>query len=149
MVLTEERPRPGVALLTLNLPDRRNAMTEELTAAWVSAVERLRGDDEVRCVVVTGAGSAFCAGGDLSWLEADGRSVAELRDKMLPFYRAWLGMRSLQIPSVAVINGAAVGDGSRLGAGLHRPIRRDTATLSRSLCSVGNARGHGHDVHLD
>lgn len=114
MVLTVERPGEGVVLLTLDLPDRRNAMTDELTAAWVEAVEGLRADRSVRCVVVTGAGKAFCSGGDLAWLEAGGKSVDELRDKMLPFYRAWLGLRRLDVPSIAAVNGAAVGAGAAL-----------------------------------
>ena len=74
MTLLVERPSEGVVLLTLNLPDRRNAMTDELTAAWVEAVAALRGDRTVRCVVVTGSGRAFCAGGDLGWLAAGGVS---------------------------------------------------------------------------
>jgi enoyl-CoA hydratase/carnithine racemase len=114
VVLKVERPSEGVVLLTLDLPDRRNAMTDELTAAWGSTVEGLRGDRSVRCVVVTGAGKAFCAGGDLGWLEAGGASVDELRDKMLPFYRTWLTLRSLDVPSIAAINGAAVGAGAAL-----------------------------------
>ncbi len=114
MVLTVERPSVGVVLLTLDLPDRRNAMTDEMTAQWGSTVESLRGDRSVRCVVVTGAGRAFCAGGDLSWLRAGGASVDELRDKMLPFYRTWLSLRRLDVPSIAAVNGAAVGAGGAL-----------------------------------
>ncbi len=114
MVLNVDRPSPGVVLLTLDLPERRNAMTDELTAAWASTLEGLRGDRSVRCIVLTGAGKAFCSGGDLSWLRAGGASVDELRDKMLPFYRAWLTLRSLDIPSVAAVNGAAVGAGAAL-----------------------------------
>ena len=112
--LTVERPQQGVVLLTLNLPDRRNAMTDELTAEWGQAVEALRGDRSVRCVVVTGTGRAFSAGGDLGWLASGGAGVDELRDKMLPFYRTWLGLRSLDVPSVAAVNGAAVGAGAAL-----------------------------------
>ena len=70
--LRTERADDGVALLTLDLPERRNAMTEELTAAWAEAIPALAADPRVRCVVVTGAGSAFCAGGDLSWLAEGG-----------------------------------------------------------------------------
>lgn len=114
MVLTVDRPSPGVVLLTLDLPDRRNAMTDELTARWAAAVDQLRGDRSVRCVVVTGAGKAFCAGGDLGWLQAGGASVDALRDKMLPFYRTWLGLRQLDVPSIAAVNGAAVGAGAAL-----------------------------------
>src|SRR3954454_213666 len=58
----------GVVLLTLALPDRRNAMTGELTRAWATTVASLRGDRSVRAIVVTGEGTAFCAGGDLSWI---------------------------------------------------------------------------------
>ena len=114
MVLKVERPSPGVVLLTLDLPDRRNAMTDELTAAWGTTVAGLRGDRSVRCVVVTGAGKAFCAGGDLGWLQAGGESVDSLRDKMLPFYRTWLTLRTLDVPSIAAVNGAAVGAGAAL-----------------------------------
>ncbi len=112
--LKVERPLDGVVLLTLDLPDRRNAMTDELTAAWGSTVESLRGDRTVRCVVVTGAGRAFSAGGDLGWLASGGAGVDELRDKMLPFYRTWLSLRTLDVPSVAAVNGAAVGAGAAL-----------------------------------
>ena len=112
--LRVERPSEGVVLLTLDLPDRRNAMTDELTAAWGETVEGLRGDRSVRCVVVTGRGKAFCAGGDLSWLKAGGASVDALRDKMLPFYTTWLSLRTLDVPSVAAVNGAAVGAGAAL-----------------------------------
>jgi len=114
VVLRVERPADGVVLLTLDLPDKRNPMTDEMTDAWVQAVDALRGDRSVRCVVVTGAGKGFCSGGDLGWLSSGDATVDELRDKMLPFYRAWLGLRSLDIPSIAAVNGAAVGAGAAL-----------------------------------
>ena len=114
MVLRVERPADGVVLLTLDLPDKRNPMTDEMTAAWVEAVDALRGDRSVRCVVVTGAGKGFCSGGDLGWLSSGDATVDELRDKMLPFYRAWLGLRTLDVPSIAAVNGAAVGAGAAL-----------------------------------
>lgn len=110
--LLVERADDGVAVVTLNLPDRRNAMTAELTGAWVSAMARLRADRGLRCVVVTGAGSAFCAGGDLGWLGAEpDATVDELRARMAPFYAAWLAIRELEVPTVAALNGAAVGAG--------------------------------------
>jgi enoyl-CoA hydratase/carnithine racemase len=114
VVLNVDRPSDGVVLLTLDLPDRRNAMTDELTAEWGRVVEGLRGDRSVRCVVVTGAGKAFCSGGDLGWLQAGGASVDVLREKMLPFYRTWLTLRTLDVPSIAAVNGAAVGAGAAL-----------------------------------
>jgi enoyl-CoA hydratase len=77
-LLVDRRP-DGIAVLTLNDPDRRNAMSDGMTAAWTAAIARLRADSGLRCVVVTGAGSAFTSGGDLSWL------VPALRDRMLAF----------------------------------------------------------------
>jgi len=113
--LDVERRDDGIAVLTLNLPRRRNAMTVEMTDAWRSALATLAGDRDVHAVVVTGAGSAFCAGGDLSWLEIGaGANVDELRARMLPFYRAWLAIRDLDVPTIAAVNGPAVGAGAAL-----------------------------------
>ena len=110
--LRVDRRDDGVVVLTLDLPDRRNAMTGELTTAWGAAVSKLRGDRSVRCIVVTGEGSAFCAGGDLSWIaESPDLNVDKIRDRMLPFYRTWLSIRELEAPSIAAINGHAIGAG--------------------------------------
>jgi len=107
-----DRPAAGVVVLTLDNPDRRNAMSEEMTTSWVAAVDELAGDRSVRVVVVTGAGSAFCSGGDTSWIAGEpDASVSDLRDRMLPFYRAWLSLRRLEVPTVAAVNGAAIGAG--------------------------------------
>ena len=113
--LRVERHPDGVVILTLALPERRNAMTVELTASWAQTIAALRGDRSVRCVVLTGEGKAFCAGGDVSWLAAEpDATVAALRDRMLPFYETWLALRALDVPSICAINGAAVGAGAAL-----------------------------------
>lgn len=107
-----ERPRPGVALVTLDNPDQRNAMSDPMTAAWQAAVDELAADPDVRAVVVTGAGSAFCSGGNTSWLASEpDASVDALRTKMIAFYRAWLSIRRLEVPTIAAINGPAIGAG--------------------------------------
>lgn len=107
-----ERPAPGVALLVLDLPEMRNAMSDEMTASWVAAVDHLAGDPTLRAVVVTGEGSAFCSGGNLSWLASEpDATVDRLRARMLPFYRAWLSIRKLEVPTIAAINGPAIGAG--------------------------------------
>ena len=107
-----ERPAPGVAVLVLDQPERRNAMSGEMTSSWVSAVDHLSEDPSLRVVVVTGEGRGFCSGGDLSWLAGEpDASVDTLRERMLPFYRAWLSIRRLEVPTIAAINGAAIGAG--------------------------------------
>jgi enoyl-CoA hydratase/carnithine racemase len=67
-------PSAGVAMVSLNLPRVRNAMTAELTEAWVVAMDTVRADRGLRAVVVTGAGTAFCSGADLSWLDQGSRT---------------------------------------------------------------------------
>ncbi|GAB2884493.1 enoyl-CoA hydratase/isomerase family protein [Nocardioides pacificus] len=107
-----ERPSEGVALLVLDNPERRNAMSDEMTASWVRAIDELAADASVRAVVVTGEGAGFCSGGDTSWLASEpDASVDELRTRMIGFYRAWLSIRRLEVPTIAAINGAAIGAG--------------------------------------
>lgn len=107
-----DRPFPGVALLTLDNPDQRNAMSAAMTAAWVAAIDELAADRSVRAVVVTGSGSAFCSGGDTAWIAGEpDASVDELRTRMLAFYRSWLSIRRLEVPTIAALNGPAVGAG--------------------------------------
>ena len=107
-----ERPAEGVVLLTLDNPDMRNAMSEEMTASWVRAIDALAVDPTVRVVVVTGAGSAFCSGGNTSWIASEpDASVDRLRSRMMPFYRAWLSIRRLEVPTIAAVNGHAIGAG--------------------------------------
>jgi enoyl-CoA hydratase len=137
-----ERHPDGVAVLTLDLPERRNAMTAELTAAWTEAIASLRGDRSVRCVVVTGAGKAFCAGGDLSWIgESPDLSVDAIRDRMLPFYRAWLAIRDLDVPTIAAVNGPAVGAGLCLALACDLRYVARGATLSAPFVSLGMHAG--------
>src|SRR6187200_1868950 len=110
--LRVERPSDGVALLVLDNPDQRNAMSDAMTEAWSAAVADLAGDPTVRAVVVTGEGSAFCSGGDTSWIASEpDASVDHLRTRMIAFYRAWLSIRSLEVPTIAAINGPAIGAG--------------------------------------
>lgn len=107
-----ERPRDGVALLTLDNPGQRNAMSDEMTASWVAAVDEIAADSTVRAVVVTGEGTAFCSGGNTSWIASEpDASVDHLRTRMIAFYRAWLSIRRLEVPTIAAVNGHAIGAG--------------------------------------
>lgn len=107
-----ERPSEGVVLLTLDNPGMRNAMSAEMTASWVAAIDGLAGDETVRAVVVTGEGTAFCSGGDTSWIASEpDATVDRLRTRMMAFYRAWLSVRRLEVPTIAAVNGPAIGAG--------------------------------------
>jgi len=107
-----DRPYDGVAVLTLDNPDQRNAMSDEMTASWVAAVDELAADRSLRVVVVTGAGTAFCSGGNTGWIASEpDAGVDRLRTRMIAFYRAWLSIRRLEVPTVAAVNGPAIGAG--------------------------------------
>lgn len=136
--LRVQSPADGVVLLTLDLPDRRNAMTAELTAAWATAVETLRTDPSTRCVVVTGAGAAFCAGGDLGWIaESPELSVSELRDRMLPFYRSWLSIMEIDVPVIAAVNGPAIGAGLCLALACDLRYAGERARFAAPFTALG------------
>jgi enoyl-CoA hydratase len=110
-----ERTDDGVAVLTLDDPERRNAMTEAMGDALTARCAELADDADVRAVVLTGAPPAFSAGGDLAMLEELGRRTREdgfdATDHMRAFYRRFLAVRDLPQPVVAAINGHAVGAG--------------------------------------
>src|SRR4051812_28396718 len=140
--LRVERREDGVVVLTLALPERRNAMTAELTSAFGQAVASLKGDRSARCLVVTGEGSAFCAGGDLSWIaESPDLSVDSIRDRMLPFYRTWLSIRDLDVPSIAAINGHAIGAGLCLALACDLRYVANGARLSAPFTQLGMHAG--------
>ncbi|WKN47483.1 enoyl-CoA hydratase/isomerase family protein [Nocardioides sp. Arc9.136] len=107
-----DRTDDGVAVLTLDNPGMRNAMSDEMTASWVAAIDELAADRSVRAVVVTGEGTAFCSGGNTGWIASEpDASVDYLRTRMMAFYRAWLSIRRLEVPTIAAVNGAAIGAG--------------------------------------
>lgn len=133
-----DRDDQGVVTVTLNRPEVRNAMTPELTEAFSRTVEDLRADSDIRAVVVAGAGKAFCAGGDLSWIEpGPGASIAGMRAKMRAFYPKFLGVRSLDVPTIAAIGGPAIGAGLCLALACDIRVVAEDAVLSTAFTSLG------------
>lgn len=136
--LLVDRRADGVVLLTLDDPDRRNAMSDGMTDAWRRTLGALRVAPDVRCVVVTGAGSAFSSGGDLSWIAGRNRvEVPALRDHMLAFYRTWLAVRDLEVPTIAAVNGPAVGAGLCLALACDLRYAAEDARLIAPFTRLG------------
>ena len=101
-----------VALVTVNDPERRNALTAEMSTLLRDTVERAEADPEVHALVVTGAGKAFCAGADLSALGAAGSGEAEAGLRQI--YDGFMAVGNCRLPTIAAVNGAAVGAGLNL-----------------------------------
>ena len=101
-------------------------------------MEALAGDPEVRVVVVTGEGTAFCSGGDPRWIAGEPEaSVDRLRTRMIGFYRAWLSIRRLEVPTVAAVNGPAVGAGLCLALACDLRYAAAGATMSAPFVRLG------------
>ena len=127
-----------VAVVTLDLPERRNSMSGAMTASWVDLMGLLRLDADLAAVVVTGAPPAFGAGGDLSWIVSDPEApVADLRARMLTFYRAWLSVRDLEVPTIAAINGSAIGAGFAIALACDLRYAAADARLGVPFTSLG------------
>ncbi|MFI0433545.1 MAG: enoyl-CoA hydratase/isomerase family protein [Candidatus Nanopelagicales bacterium] len=149
MHLRVDRRPDGLAVLTLDYPERRNAMSDAMTASWARAVAELRADRDVRAVLVTGAGGAFCSGGDTGWIGGDpDATVAELRDKMLPFYRTWLGIRELEVPTMAAIDGPAIGAGAALALACDVRVASERAVFAVPFLRLGIHPGMGTTMLL-
>ena len=138
------RPSEGVVLATLDNPELRNAMSQEMTASWVAAMDELTSDRSVRVVVVTGEGSAFCSGGDTAWIAGEpDATVDELRQRMVPFYRSWLSIRRLEVPTIAAVNGPAIGAGLCLALACDLRYAAAGATLGVPFTRLGMHPGMG------
>ena len=105
----------GVAVLTLNRPERLNALSRSMVDAAIAALERCAVDAAVGCIVVTGAGRGFCAGGDVTAMgdasaDAD-RTVEQKVDRQRSIHRLCGLLHASPKPTVAAINGACLGGG--------------------------------------
>ena len=127
----------GVALITVNDPDRRNAVTDEISAGLRLAVEEAQSNPKVHAVVVTGAGKAFCAGADLSALGA----AAEGGLRRL--YDGFLAVADCTLPTVAAVNGPAVGAGLNLALACDVRIAGPAALFDARFQKLGIHPGGG------
>ncbi|MFT6943209.1 MAG: enoyl-CoA hydratase [Nitriliruptoraceae bacterium] len=114
-----ERRDDGVAVVTLHDPERRNAMTPEMGDALRDTFLSLATDATLRVAVLTGTAPAFSAGGDLGMLEDHARRTRDegfdATDEMRSFYERFLTLQQLPVPTIAAINGHAVGAGLCVG----------------------------------
>ncbi|MCA9599722.1 MAG: enoyl-CoA hydratase/isomerase family protein [Myxococcales bacterium] len=138
-----------ISRIVLNRPDKHNAMTEEMGRLIADAVERINAHDAARVVLISGAGRAFCAGGDFSLIEDSSKRAAEENQRnMVAFYGTFLSVLRLRVPSVAVIHGAAVGAGLCLALAADVRLAAREAKLGANFVRVGLHPGMGSSVLL-
>ena len=126
----------GVLTLTLNRPNVLNAITDGLLDVVAESLREAATDDEVRAVIITGAGRAFCSGQDLKTAAADGDLDirTHLREHYVPAIHA---MRDLEKPVVAAVNGVAAGAGFSLALAADLRIAAESATFVQAFVRIG------------
>jgi len=145
-----ESVRDGIALLVMNRPERLNSLNNELAVGLNEALARAAENPGVRVVVLTGAGRAFCAGGDLSMI-GKGRQTGDLGG-LEPVLRAGmqivLKMRTMAQPVIAAVNGAAAGAGMNIALAADLRIAGEEATFGQNFAKVGLYPDYGGTFFL-
>jgi len=129
----------AVMTLRLNRPQKLNALNPEMGQALVHAILRASDDKEVRAVVVTGAGRAFCAGGDLELLRDVRKRKAsrELEGLLTAGKELCLAIATMTKPVIAAVNGPAAGGGMNIALACDMRIASDQAKFAESFANVG------------
>src|SRR5260370_2647849 len=140
--------RDGVALITLNRPEARNAMSDRLTPALRTQIKERGEDPEVGAILITGAGTAFCSGGDVKGMGGRGprgemgfdERVTDLRQRQAALTGALVAVRK---PTIAALPGAAAGAGLAIALACDIRIAARSAFVSTGYARVGLTRDYG------
>lgn len=147
----------GVLTLTLNRPERRNAITQSLSDALSEAIVRADQDPDVRCLVLTGAGKTFCAGGDMggdgdenamSALTDESTSQAARINSIRESMEIFRTLHEMPKPTLAIMNGAAAGAGLVFALACDMRFCLDTAKLTTAFARIGTSGDSGVSYFL-
>ncbi len=147
LVIKETKDR--ICVLTLNDPDRLNAMSDEMAEEFRETIHELKADPEPKVAIVTGAGRAFSAGGDLERLSASVGQDPALRKKVSYFfYNCFLSIRDLEIPTIAAINGHAIGAGACFPLACDMRLASRNSKIGFTFAKIGLHPGMGAEYFL-
>jgi enoyl-CoA hydratase len=132
-----DAPRPGVKVLTLNRPERLNALSWELVDEITKALALLKSDADCRVLVVTGAGRGFCSGLDLKMDDPLSDSLVTFMERQERLAAIVSALRALPVPVIAAVNGPAAGGGFALALACDLRICSESATFSAAFIRIG------------
>jgi enoyl-CoA hydratase len=138
----------NIAVLTINRPDKRNALNDDIVAEIGAAMDELAGDDDVRAIVITGAGEkAFVSGADIRMLQ-DLKTSAQAVANSRRGQAMTLKVERMAKPVIAAINGYALGGGLELAMACDIRIAADTARVGQTEINLGVSPGYGGTQRL-
>jgi len=137
-ILVEKRD--GIAIITFNRPEKLNAVSLEMRSEFLDALDELEVDDEVRVVIVTGTGRAFCAGADISEFEMD---PVKLRKGAIRMKREPMRILAFEKPIIGAVNGIAAGEGSQWLLEFDLIVASEGARFAWPATSLGMACPYG------
>lgn len=147
-----EQVKDGVALLTMNRPDRLNALSRDMLDALLEALPRLAADPAVGVVVITGAGRGFCSGGDVKAMaegsEAEGETLESRAQALRSRMEVSRWLHEMPKPTIAMIRGAAAGAGLSMALACDLRIASDNAKLGTAFARVGYSGDFGGSYFL-
>ncbi len=140
----------GVAIVTLNRPDKLNAFTDDMHQALVLTLNIIDKDDSVRCLLLTGAGRGFCAGQDLGDRNvAPGAKKTDLGETVGKYYNPLIKrLHNSKIPTVCAVNGVAAGAGANIALACDIVIAADKAKFVEVFANIGLLPDSGGTYHL-
>ncbi len=130
-----------LAVVTLNRPENRNSMTDEVLEGLQACVRELRADAEVRCVVITGTGRSFCAGADFNSQVQRGGKERLPHERSFSMYAPFLEVLELEVPTIAAMNGHAIGGGLGLALVCDLRVASCEAKYGANFVRLGLAPG--------
>jgi len=147
-----EELNAGVAVLTMNRPDRLNALSREMLDAMLEALPRLAASDDVGVVVLTGAGRGFCAGGDVKAMaegqEAEGVTLEQRAQSLRSRMEASRWLHEMPKPTLAMVRGAAAGAGLSLAMACDMRVASENARFATAFARVGYSGDFGGSYYL-
>jgi enoyl-CoA hydratase len=138
-----------IGVLTLNQPDNLNAMNEGMAAEFKAAILSVKNTSEAKALVLTGAGRAFSAGGNLNLMKQMlGQDPAVYKGNIYGFYKSFLSIMELRIPTIAAVNGPAMGAGACVALACDMRIAASDSRIGFTFARIGLHPGMGAEYFL-